>query len=252
MNNEVKKVLNVPRSSLAVMLAGMLMNENLAGFVDMAKVKERIADMDIEGSDLQIAKLEDEVLEEVYNTYNLLYVDGNALEMKPLIQVTYNFDEDSEELAVSTIEAGQFAISTINDENAGKFNGISVLRRGVENVKITDYGQLQNLDGINEGLARAIAKEFDKSVVKDNNELCCCITLSAQSIGCIADLLDGLPVEVKIDNFKWCDEDGDDYEDGESVCDIKVRPSGTADNEDFGRLAKVMKKQFSNIRIENW
>lgn len=258
MNNEVKKALKAPRSSLAVMLAGLLMSENMAGFVDMAKVKERIADMDIEGSDLQIAKLEEEVLEEVYGTYNLLYVDGNALEMKPLIQVTYLFNEETEELEASTIEAGQFAISAIADENAGKFHGMSVLRRGVENVKIDDYRQLQNLDGINEGLAKAIAKRFEKSVRKEEPEaMCACITLSAQSIGCIADIVDGLPVEVKIENFKWDNEDGEDYEEGESVCDIKIKPAGDVTDTDMRdsdlmQLIRLMRKQFANIRIENW
>ena len=71
MNNEVKKALKAPRSSLALMLAGLLMNENMAGFVDMAKVKERIADMGIEGTDLQIAKLEEEILEDT--DYRELY-----------------------------------------------------------------------------------------------------------------------------------------------------------------------------------
>lgn len=244
MSKEVKSELKVPTSSLVSIIAGAIMNESQPGFVTMEKVKEKLADMEITGKDLAIANLETAVLEEVYNTENMCYIGGNNLVCSPILQVVYQYDEITETIKPSLLQTGKFSLSYSND--------ITLLRPGKENMCLGSHAELENIEGVDKGLARAINNTFSDSTVNDKDKLCLCITLAATDIGLIADIVNGLPVDMKISNFKWDGEDGDDHEDGDSVCDIYVRPSGIADTDDFVRLLKVMRKQFDNIAVTTW
>ena len=241
----------IPSSSLVAMLAGAIMNDSQAGFITMETVKSKLADLDISGKELALASLETEVLEEIYRTENMLYVGGNNLQGKPIVQVSYLYDEDTCSLAPSLLQAGRFSLS-ISENEADKV----VLIPDADNIYIDEYNELKRITGIELNLAKAVSSLLSKaSPVKKAKKLKAKITLAASNIGCISSIVESMPVNMSVTNFVWCSDEGDDYEDGETVCDIEMWPTGEFEDssladKDFTALLRLLRSNgFDNISI---